>query len=201
MNQDPTRLLAAIVEKEEAEKRKKKRLLILAAGIFLAVLGSGFAWMQFGPQEVILPPSKLDIASQQGPTEQEENRLVVTAARPLAPINDSATTGELISGPVKRADVMPSFPGGASALYRFLSHQIHYPEAATQKRVEGKVFVRFVVQADGSITDVEVIQGIGYGCDEEAKRVVEQMPKWIPGEINAQEVAVYSSLAVNFKFL
>ncbi|MEO0897362.1 MAG: energy transducer TonB [Bacteroidota bacterium] len=104
------------------------------------------------------------------------------------------------SEPFTEADVMPEFPGGEPALYRFLSGQIRYPEDALRNKVEGKVFVRFVIQADGSLKDLKIVKGIGHGCDEEALRVIRLMPAWIPGEIAGQKVPVYSSLAVNFKF-
>ena len=103
--------------------------------------------------------------------------------------------------PMTEADIMPSYPGGEAALYQFLSSQIRYPPDALENKVEGKVFVRFVINPDGSITKVNVLRGIGYGCDEEAIRVVKMMPSWIPGEEKGQKVPVFSSLAVNFKFL
>ena len=103
--------------------------------------------------------------------------------------------------PMTEADIMPSYPGGEAALYQFLSSQIRYPPDALENKVEGKVFVRFVINPDGSITKVNVLRGIGFGCDEEAVRVVQMMPKWIPGEEQGQKVPVFSSLAVNFKFL
>ncbi|MDX2246867.1 MAG: energy transducer TonB [Bacteroidia bacterium] len=103
--------------------------------------------------------------------------------------------------PLTVADIMPAFPGGETALYRFLSDKLRYPTLATQNQVEGKVFVRFVIERDGLISNASVVKGIGYGCDEEALRVVNLMPTWVPGEINGKKVRVYSSLAVNFKFL
>ena len=106
-----------------------------------------------------------------------------------------------VDQPLVEADVMPSFPGGEAALYRFLSSHIRYPEDALRQKVEGKVFVRFVIQEDGSITDLQIRKGIGFGCDEEALRVIRMMPRWLPGELAGQKVPVFSSLAVNFKFL
>ena len=103
--------------------------------------------------------------------------------------------------PFSVADIMPGFPGGEAALYRFLSEKLRYPPLATKNSVEGKVFVRFVIEKDGSITNASILKGIGYGCDEEAIRVVNAMPKWIPGEVNGIKVPVFSSIAVNFKFL
>lgn len=106
-----------------------------------------------------------------------------------------------VTGPLATADIMPAFPGGEAALYRFLSNQIRYPEDALRNKIEGKVYIRFVVQADGAITDVDVLRGIGYGCDQEALRVVQMMPRWVPGELGGTKVPVYSSLAIEFKFL
>lgn len=106
-----------------------------------------------------------------------------------------------INEPVVSADIMPSYPGGEAALYQFLSKQIRYPRQAVKNKTEGTVYVRFVIQPDGAITDPEVMRGIGYGCDEEALRVISSMPAWNPGEITGQKVPVFSSLAVNFKFL
>jgi len=106
-----------------------------------------------------------------------------------------------ITSPLVTADIMPTFPGGEAALYRFLSNQIRYPDDALANRIEGKVYIRFVVQKDGSITDLDVLRGIGYGCDEEALRVVQMMPPWVPGELGGISVPVFSSLAIEFKFL
>lgn len=106
-----------------------------------------------------------------------------------------------INDPVVTADIMPSYPGGEAALYQFLSKQIRYPRQAVKNKTEGTVYVRFVIQPDGAISNPEVMRGIGYGCDEEALRVISSMPAWNPGEITGTKVPVFSSLAVNFKFL
>ena len=106
-----------------------------------------------------------------------------------------------VNEPLTEADIMPSFPGGEAALYQFLSKQIRYPRQAVRNKIEGTVYVRFVIEPDGTVREAEVMRGIGHGCDEEALRVVQGMPKWNPGELGGQKVPVYSSLAVNFKFL
>lgn len=107
----------------------------------------------------------------------------------------------LVTNPLNEADVMPAFPGGEAALYRFLSNHLRYPADALRNKVEGKVFLRFVIDTQGAVSDVRVVRSLGHGCDEEALRVVRMMPNWIPGELAGQKVPVYSSLAVNFKFL
>ncbi len=93
----------------------------------------------------------------------------------------------------------PQFPGGMEALAKFLQKEVKYPEIARKAGVEGKVFVQFVVGNDGAIRDVEVVRGIGGGCDEEAIRLVKSMPKWIPGKQNGRAVAVRFSMPITFK--
>ncbi|MEL6133100.1 MAG: energy transducer TonB, partial [Bacteroidota bacterium] len=132
--------------------------------------------------------------------EFENHETVVQTSTPIQP--DSLDRPTINTDqPLVEADVLPSFPGGEPALYRFLSSHIRYPEDALRQKVEGKVFVRFVIREDGSITDLQIRKGIGFGCDEEALRVIRMMPRWIPGELGGQRVPVFSSLAVNFKFL
>jgi len=93
---------------------------------------------------------------------------------------------------------MPEYPGGEAALYRFLKENIQYPEAARKKRIQGRVFVTFVIEQDGSVTNVELLKGIGGGCDEETIRVVKAMPKWIPGKQRGKYVRVQYNLPVMF---
>lgn len=94
---------------------------------------------------------------------------------------------------------MPSFPGGMPALSAYVSEHLKYPEKAKKLRVEGLVLLQFVVEKDGSVSNVEVIRGIGYGCDEEALRVVKAMPAWKPGQQGGKPVRVRFSLPMRFK--
>ena len=93
----------------------------------------------------------------------------------------------------------PEFPGGMSALGQFLSKNIRYPPAASRANVSGRVFVSFVVNTDGSIQDVQVLKGLGFGTDEEAMRVVRAMPKWRPGKQSGRPVRVKYNLPINFQ--
>ncbi len=92
----------------------------------------------------------------------------------------------------------PEFPGGMSALGQFLGKNIRYPAAAQRANVSGRVFVSFVVNTDGSIQDVQVLKGLGFGTDEEAVRVVKSMPKWRSGKQSGRPVRVKFSLPINF---
>lgn len=97
------------------------------------------------------------------------------------------------------ADVMPEYPGGMAALGAFLSENIEYPLDARETGIQGKVYVGFIVEADGEVTNVNVLKGIGGGCDEEAARVVKMMPKWKPGTIDGKKVRVKYTLPISFK--
>jgi len=93
---------------------------------------------------------------------------------------------------------MPEFKGGMGELYSYLGNNIKYPVMAKESGIQGKVYVTFVVERDGSITDVKVLRGIGGGCDEEAIRVVGGMPKWKPGKQRGKPVRVQYNLPVRF---
>ncbi|UJP63316.1 energy transducer TonB [Mongoliitalea daihaiensis] len=93
----------------------------------------------------------------------------------------------------------PEFPGGMEAWYQYLSKNLKYPTQARRMGIEGTVYVVFVVNTDGSIQDVELLRGIGGGCDEEAIRVVSSAPKWSPGKQRGRPVRVRMRLPVRFK--
>ena len=92
----------------------------------------------------------------------------------------------------------PGYPGGEEARITFLQQNIKYPEEAKELGIQGRVFVTFVVEVDGSISDVRVLRGIGGGCDEEAIRVVRAMPKWVPGKQRGVPVRVQFNLPIKF---
>lgn len=94
---------------------------------------------------------------------------------------------------------MPSFPGGPSALMEWLSDNVKYPVVAQENGVQGRVVVSFVVERDGSITDVKVVRGVDPSLDKEASRVVRAMPRWIPGKQNGSAVRVKYNVPVAFR--
>ena len=94
---------------------------------------------------------------------------------------------------------MPSFPGGQSALIQYLGNNIQYPVEAQENGVQGRVIVNFVVEDDGSISRVKVAKSADPALDREAMRVVESMPKWIPGKQNGECVRVRYSVPVVFR--
>ena len=92
----------------------------------------------------------------------------------------------------------PSYEGGLAAMAKFLQKNMKYPSQARRMGVEGKVFIQFVVNREGKISDVALVKGIGAGCDEEAQRVVGIMPPWRPGKQNGKAVNVRYIIPINF---
>jgi TonB family protein len=94
---------------------------------------------------------------------------------------------------------MPEYPGGDKEMYKFIASNIEYPAKAKKKGIQGRVYVTFVIERDGTVSDVRILRGIGGGCDEEAIRVVKAMPKWSPGMQKGKLVRVQYNLPISFK--
>ena len=94
---------------------------------------------------------------------------------------------------------MPMYPGGDGALMGYLRDNIHYPTVAAENGVQGRVVVGFVVERDGSITDVKILRGVDPSLDREAMRVVKSMPRWNPGKQNGSAVRVKYQVPVSFR--
>ena len=92
----------------------------------------------------------------------------------------------------------PSYPGGDEARIKYLISSIKYPEEARKKGTQGTVYITFVVEPDGAVTNVKVLRGIGSGCDEEAYRVISEMPKWNPGKQKGKSVRVQYNMPIKF---
>lgn len=99
----------------------------------------------------------------------------------------------------KTVEQMPTFPGGMPALMQWLGKNMTYPAVAAENGIQGKVIVGFVVERDGSVTDVKVLRGVDPALDNEAVNVVKRMPHWIPGKQNGQAVRVSYNVPVTFK--
>ncbi|HOV71049.1 MAG TPA: energy transducer TonB [Dysgonamonadaceae bacterium] len=93
----------------------------------------------------------------------------------------------------------PEFPGGQAALMKFLSDNIRYPVIAQENGIQGRVICSFVVEKDGSITDVQVVRGVDPSLDKEAVRVIQSMPKWKPGKQRGKAVRVRFTLPIVFR--
>ena len=95
-------------------------------------------------------------------------------------------------------ETVPSFPGGVQSFGRFLSKNVRYPTRARENGTQGRVIIAFVVERDGSLSNIRVVRGIGDGCDEEALRIIENSPKWKPGSQNGKPVRVAYSVPIGF---
>jgi protein TonB len=93
---------------------------------------------------------------------------------------------------------MPTYPGGDEALLSFFSKEIVYPEIARKAGIEGRVFLNFIIERDGSISNVVIAKGISGGCDEEAVRVLKMLGKWRPGRQNGIPARVRMTIPINF---
>ena len=113
--------------------------------------------------------------------------------------NESEEKKEVANKVFDVVEQMPSFPGGNDALMKFLQENVKYPVVAQENGVQGRVVVSFVVEKDGSITDVKVVRSVDPSLDKEAARVVKSMPRWIPGKQNGAAVRVKYNVPVSFR--
>lgn len=128
---------------------------------------------------------------------------------------ESTTTGEIvIPEPIIKDTVpnsdklivgmifpeqMPEFPEGTDKMIQYISDNIHYPKEALENEISGRVYINFTVKKDGTLDNIKVVRGIGFGCDEEAIRVVKNMPKWKPGIDHGKPVDTKFNLPIKFK--
>lgn len=114
--------------------------------------------------------------------------------------NTSDNTGKINPNViVKVPEIFPEFPGGDKKLFEFLRDNIDYPAQARENKTQGYVYITFVVDKRGKISDVKLLRGIGDGCEEEAISAIRKMPDWIPGRMGGEPVDVQYNLPVNFK--
>lgn len=142
--------------------------------------------------EVTPPPSE-EIEVKQN-VDKDEPIKVETPPIDIKPIEAPAPEAPIVDYPDQEA----VFPGGMAAMQKFLAENVKYPEVSMEMGDQGKVFVEFVVDRDGSITQVKVLRGVSREIDTEARRVVRTMPKWAPGEANGEPVRTRCRIPINF---
>lgn len=109
------------------------------------------------------------------------------------------TDEELAKEPVLTVvDQQPEYPGGVQAMYKFLGESIRYPAEDSKNRIQGKVYLTFVIGSTGKIRDVEIVKGVSDSLDKESMRVIKAMPKWTPGRKDGKAVAVRYNLPISF---
>ena len=131
--------------------------------------------------------------------EMESTEVTKDLVFDIAPIVETSREEEIEEDKVFIiVEEQPEFPGGERALLRFINNSIRYPVIAQENGVQGRVFYKFVVDTDGSVTNVEIIRGPDASLNKEAKRVLESLPKFKPGKQRGRPVRVYFSSAINF---
>ncbi len=142
------------------------------------------------------------------PPRQEVAAPVETVAETPAPRETKASTAKSKPAPTTPKDTvvfmvveeMPEFPGGMSAMMKYLAQNIKYPVKAIEKKIEGRVTVSFVVSRDGSLRDFRIVRSVDPDLDAEALRVAKSMPNWKPGKQRGKNVAVKYTLPINFRY-
>ena len=112
------------------------------------------------------------------------------------PVDQSTNSEEK---PLDYAEQQPEFKGGFAAMLKYVGDNMHYPEAAVKAGIQGTIFVKFVVEKTGKLTNIQVERGIGTGCDEEAIRIIKSMPDWNPGLSKGKPVAVIGKVPLKFQ--
>lgn len=110
----------------------------------------------------------------------------------------SALTNE---SPIQIAEVMPKFPGGVNGIKRYIQSKLNYPEIAIERDISGKALIRFVINAQGKVSEVTVVDGVPGcpECDEEALRVIKAMPEWTPGMQDGKAIPVFFTIPIHFQ--
>lgn len=140
-------------------------------------------------EEIIEEDIEIDVEADQNTEVQEY----------IAPIIEEEDEEEEERMVFTVVESMPSYPGGNVARIKYLSECITYPQMARESGIQGRVFITFVVERNGTITDVRILRGIGGGCDEEAIRVIKNMPNWTPGKQRGKAVRVQFNMPILFK--
>ena len=163
----------------ELEKRQRMGKAAVVAGLSVGLLGA----------------SQVALAQQPDPLRLDTTEVVLEGCV----VPEMGEVGNPEHDVYQIVEQMPEFPNGQEALMLYIAKQVKYPAEAKKAGAQGRVFIGFIVEPDGSLSDFKVLRGIGYGCDEEALRVVKSMPKWQPGMHRGKAVRVQYLVPVNFK--
>ena len=194
----------------ELEKRQRMGKAAIFAGMSLGTLFAATScdipFMSPVRGEVPRIPDPMEMSNDTTQSDTITDEPFLLEGDVMAPVPDSLKV--FVFEPVEDedrpgvyivVDQMPEFPGGDKGLYEFIADNIKYPAEAKEEGIKGRVFVNFIVEPDGSVSDIRVLRGIGGGCDEEAVRVVESMPRFKPGMQDGEAVRVSYTVPVFFR--
>jgi protein TonB len=147
------------------------------------------------PEEIEVVEEEVEVKMDIHTEDDQSQRQMQTYIPPPPPKQEEEATEEIFVVVEKQ----PEFPGGNTAMMKFLSDNIRYPVIAQENGIQGRVICNFVVERDGSITDAQVVRGVDPSLDREAIRVIQQMPRWEPGKQRGAAVRVRFTLPVVFR--
>lgn len=153
-------------------------------------------------QNAVNPPTLIELNDKAiGPETKKGTSEAANIDIPEGPVNDGIKEAMEDNTPkdMRTVEVLPQPYGGETAWGRFLQKNMHYPPAAIDAHAQGKVFLSFIVEKDGHISNIVVERGVGYGLDEEAVRVLKMAPAWKPGIQNGHQVRVKFSMPISFQ--
>lgn len=149
--------------------------------------------------EVAPPPPVVEEIEVVEDDEEVEEFDMSDIADPIEEIPDEPEAAPVAEEILEFAEVEPEFPGGPAAMAEWIRDKVEYPELSKEMGEQGVVYVKFVVNSNGSIEQVKVVKGISDALDSEAKRLVRNMPKWKPGEQAGKKVRVSFTLPIHFR--
>jgi len=147
------------------------------------------------PTVIAIPPPQEEI--EEAPDTQEEPEADTGEELP----EETGPAETIDEGPaeiIDFPDVEAVFPGGAAAMQQWIVDNVKYPQTAIEMNEQGRVFLSFVVEPDGSITGVKIVRGVSSDLDREAKRLIRRMPRWTAGEAGAKKVRTRCRIPINF---
>jgi protein TonB len=146
---------------------------------------------------VITAVTTATYAQETPPPVQEAKPVVQPPVPPPPPSKETVEAGEMEL--IEFPDVEAEFPGGANGMQKYIAENVVYPELSLEMGEQGTVYSTFVVERDGSISNVKITRGVSQQLDREAKRVIAAMPKWKPGEANGKTVRTKCMLPIKFR--
>ena len=162
--------------------------------------GNYIIWLTATKRGQVVLRKKYGLIISENKDQPQQNPVEIVDSTTVHSENQTSTSeNPTQSKPMKAVDIRPSFPGGDAAMLDYLNDKINYPQAARDLGVEGRVYVKFVVEPSGDLTNIEVVKGLGYGCDKEALRIVKSMPRWIPGQHEDVIVPVIYTIPVIYQ--
>lgn len=179
-----------MLSKNPSKKTALLKFGLLAPAFFVMLAISSFTVVDDPEMEIVL--TKLG----ENPS---KNTPTIPTALPKVEIKSDTTRPSQIAEIFTLVEQNPEYPGGTTAMYKYLGENIRYPSEAQKANKQGKVYVKFVIKSDGKIDNINIVKSVSPELDNEAIRVVQNMPNWRPAEQNGKPVSVYYNLPINFK--